>query len=87
MWNNPEPDGDRWETSLYANDHYVIDFILLSPGMAARQTSASRIYAWDHDPELGGPARFHAGTDGTGPLKHYRVSDHRPVACVVDFAR
>ncbi len=78
-WDKPQPDGDHWETALFEGDRYVIDLILLSPEMAARVQSPPAIYAWDHDPALGGPARFHLGPDGSGNLRHYRVSDHRPV--------
>jgi len=78
-WHNPQPDGNHWETAMFAGDRYVIDLILLSPEMAARVQSPPTIYAWDHDPALGGPARFHLGPDGSGSLRNYRVSDHRPV--------
>jgi endonuclease/exonuclease/phosphatase family metal-dependent hydrolase len=78
-WHNPEPDGDHWETAIFENDRYVIDLMLLSPEMAARVPSPPAIFAWDHDPALGGPAHFHLGPDGSGNLRHYRVSDHRPV--------
>jgi endonuclease/exonuclease/phosphatase family metal-dependent hydrolase len=76
---NPEPDGNHWETAMFEGDRYVIDLILLSPEMAARVESPPAIYAWDHDQALGGPDRFHLGPDGSGSLRNYRVSDHRPV--------
>jgi endonuclease/exonuclease/phosphatase family metal-dependent hydrolase len=84
-WHNPEPDGEHWETALYEDDRYVLDLILLSPEIAARVQSPPAIYAWDHDPALGGPARFHLGPDGSGNLRHYRVSDHRPVWVEVEM--
>jgi endonuclease/exonuclease/phosphatase family metal-dependent hydrolase len=84
-WKDPEPDGERWETAIYAGDRYVIDFMLLSPAMAARAVVPPRIYAWDHDPAMGGPTRFHQGPGGSGNLKGYEVSDHRPVFAVLAF--
>jgi endonuclease/exonuclease/phosphatase family metal-dependent hydrolase len=84
-WDNPEPDGDHRETAIFENDRYVIDFILLSPEMATRVQSGPKVYAWDHDPELGGPDRFHFGPGGSGNLRHYRVSDHRPVWVEVEM--
>lgn len=84
-WHNPEPDGDHWETAIFEYDRFVIDLALLSPEMAARVQSPPTIYAWDHDPALGGPARFHLGPDGSGNLRHYRVSDHRPVWVEVEL--
>jgi hypothetical protein len=48
--------------------------------MAARVTSPPAVYAYDFDPRLGGPSRFHELTGGGyGRLKNYAVSDHRPV--------
>ena len=84
-WDSPRPDGQRWETAIYESDRYVIDFILLSPAAAERVVEPPTIYAWDYDPVLGGPARFHQGPNGTGNLKGYGVSDHRPVYAVFDF--
>jgi endonuclease/exonuclease/phosphatase family metal-dependent hydrolase len=84
-WKDPEPDGERWETAIYAGDRYVIDFMLLSPAMAARVVVPPQIYAWDYDSAMGGPTRFHYGPDGSGNLKGYEVSDHRPVFAVLAF--
>jgi endonuclease/exonuclease/phosphatase family metal-dependent hydrolase len=79
LWNKPEPDGDHWETALYAGDRLVIDFIMFSESLRHKVTSGPRIYAWDHDPEMGGSTEFHSGPNGSGDLKGYGVSDHRPV--------
>jgi endonuclease/exonuclease/phosphatase family metal-dependent hydrolase len=84
-WDNPEPDGSRWETAIYENDHLIIDFIILSPAMADKVTSPPTIYAWDYDPALGGPTHFHHGAGGSGKLKNYKVSDHRPVIADLDY--
>jgi endonuclease/exonuclease/phosphatase family metal-dependent hydrolase len=84
-WRNPDPDGDHWETAIYENDRYVIDFIMLSPAMTVRMQSPPRLYAWDYDPVFGGPAKFHYGSGGSGNLKGYGVSDHRPVVAVLDY--
>jgi len=83
-WNDPEPDGERWETAIFASDRYVIDFIILSPAMTARVLEPPKIYAWDYDPEWGGPTKFHYGPGGSGDLKGYEVSDHRMVYTVLD---
>ena len=76
---NAKPGGANWETALYEGDQLVIDFILMSPSLAARATRPPTVYAWDYDEELGGGAKFHVGPNGTGYLKGYGVSDHRPV--------
>jgi endonuclease/exonuclease/phosphatase family metal-dependent hydrolase len=84
-WENPAPDQGRRETALYESDRLVIDFIILSPTMAARIATPPSVYAWDYDPAFGGPSNFHSGPGGSGDLKGYGVSDHRPVYAVIDF--
>ena len=84
-WDEPRPDGDHRETAIFEYDRYVIDFILLSPEMAAGVQSPPAIYAWDQDPDLGGPERFHFGPGGSGNLRGYGVSDHRPVWAEVEM--
>jgi endonuclease/exonuclease/phosphatase family metal-dependent hydrolase len=84
-WEKPRPDGQRWETAIFNGDRLVIDFIMLSPAMAQSVAAPPTIYAWDLDPTLGGPLRFHDEADGTDDLKGYGVSDHRPVYTVLDF--
>jgi endonuclease/exonuclease/phosphatase family metal-dependent hydrolase len=84
-WENPAPDGPHRETALFEGDRLIIDFVVLSPALAARLRSGPAVYAWDCDPALGGPTRFHRGPDGTGDLVDYRVSDHRPVVAVFDL--
>jgi endonuclease/exonuclease/phosphatase family metal-dependent hydrolase len=79
LWARPEADGNHWETALYNGDRFVIDFILLSASARTKVTSSPRIYAWDHDPAMGGSTKFHHGPDGSGDLRGYGVSDHRPV--------
>jgi endonuclease/exonuclease/phosphatase family metal-dependent hydrolase len=85
MWDGPKPDGNRWETAIYEGDQYVIDFIILSPTLKDKVASPPTVYAWDFDPKLGGPVKFHSGPNGSGNLKGYGVSDHRPVVTVLDF--
>src|SRR5688572_13856823 len=85
VWENPAPDNGRREPALYNGDRLVIDFIILSPTMAARATTPPSVYAWDYDPALGCPAAFHTGPNGSGNLKGYGVSDHRPVFAVIDL--
>lgn len=82
-WNNPQADGNQQETAI--DDGYIIDFIILSPSLKNEIISPPAIYAWDYDSNLGGPNKFHNGTDGSGNLKNYGVSDHRPVITVLDF--
>ena len=85
-WDNPQPDGDRRETALYNGDRLVIDFIILSPALAAKVGKAPSVYAWDCDPALGGPGAFHQDpNDPDSDLKDYKVSDHRPVYAEFDF--
>jgi endonuclease/exonuclease/phosphatase family metal-dependent hydrolase len=78
-WTKPIPDGNHWETALYNGDRFVIDFILFSPSLAQKVVLPPSIYAWDHDPDMGGSTTFHDGPNGSGDLKGYGVSDHRPV--------
>ena len=85
LWDKPEPDGENWETALYAGDQLVIDFILLSPSLPTKVVSAPSVYAWDRDAANGGPSKFHEGPDGSGNLKGYEVSDHRPVVTELHF--
>lgn len=80
IWREPTPDGAQYSTSIV--DDVVIDFIMFAPDLTSMVVSPPAVYAWDHDATLGGPARFHEGPNGTGSLKNYKVSDHRPV--VVD---
>jgi endonuclease/exonuclease/phosphatase family metal-dependent hydrolase len=82
-WGNPRPDAGQHATAI--DDGYTIDFIMLSPAMEAKVDSPPTIYAYDHDPGLGGPSRFHEGDGGSGPLKNYSVSDHRPVVAVLNY--
>ena len=82
-WMQPAPDGNHRETALYGNDRYVIDFILFSESLAQKITTQPKIYAWDHDPAMGGSETFHVGPNGTGNLRGYGVSDHRPVIAEV----
>jgi endonuclease/exonuclease/phosphatase family metal-dependent hydrolase len=85
LWTKPEPDGTEWETALYAGDHLVIDFILLSEALRAKVVTPPSVYAWDYDPLMGGPTKFHSGPNGSGNLKGYEVSDHRPVFTEVEL--
>jgi len=85
MWDRPRPDGARWETAIYNGDRLVIDFIMLSPAMAQSVVEPPAIYAWDQDPSLGGPTQFHEGPNGSGDLRGYGVSDHRPIYTKIDF--
>lgn len=85
LWDKPAPDGAQWETALFAGDRFVIDFILLSPSLRTTVVSPPSVYAWDHDAALGGPSKFHEGPNGSGDLKGYGVSDHRPVVTEVQF--
>ena len=82
-WMRPSPDGDHWETAIYNGDRYVIDFILFSESLKQKISSQPKIYAWDHDPAMGGSEVFHLGPNGTGDLRGYGVSDHRPVIAEV----
>lgn len=82
-WNDPSPDAGQRTTAI--DDGYVIDFIMLSPDASERVTQPPTVYAFDHDPQLGGPARFHVGANGSGRLRDYRVSDHRPVIATLDL--
>ena len=82
-WTQPATDGNHWETAIYGNDRYVIDFILFSESLAQKITSQPKVYAWDHDPAMGGSEVFHYGPNGTGNLRGYGVSDHRPVIAEV----
>lgn len=75
----PQPTEGRWRTTLFANDRYVIDLMILSPGMADVTNALPSVYAWDFDPALGGPDAFRSGAAEFDPLKHYAVSDHRIV--------
>ena len=83
LWTTPAPDGAHWETALYEGDRLVIDFILFSESLRNKVTSPPGIYAWDHEPEMGGSAKFHHGPNGSGNLRGYEVSDHRPVVAEV----
>lgn len=85
LWGKPEPDGENWETALYAGDRLVIDFILLSASLRTKVVSPPSVYAWDRDAALGGASKFHEGPDGSGNLKGYEVSDHRPVVTELEF--
>jgi endonuclease/exonuclease/phosphatase family metal-dependent hydrolase len=85
LWDKPAPDGGHWETALYEGDRFVIDFILLSPSLRNKVVSPPSVYAWDYDAALGGPSKFHEGPNGSGSLKGYGVSDHRPVVTEVQF--
>lgn len=78
-WQEPSADGGQCNTAI--DDGYVIDFIVPSPPLATRVEEGPKVYAFDHDPSLGGAASFHTGPDGSGPLCNYKVSDHRPVVC------
>lgn len=82
-WENPRADAGQYATAI--DDGYIIDFIMLSPAMAARVDLLPTVYAYDHDPGLGGPARFHEGNGGSGPLRNYAVSDHRPVIASIGY--
>lgn len=84
-WTKPAPDGNHWETALYEGDRFVIDFILFSASLASKVVSQPRVYAWDHDPEMGGSTQFHFGPNGSGTLRGYEVSDHRPVFADVEL--
>jgi len=79
LWDKPVPDGEHWQTALYETDRFVIDFIILSPSLQTKVVSPPSVYAWDYDAALGGPSKFHEGPHGSGNLKGYGVSDHRPV--------
>ncbi len=84
-WQWELPTSESGHTVTAINDGYTIDFILFSPEMIGAVESP-RIYVYDLDPILGGAAAFHSGVDGSGPLQFPpRVSDHRPVTCVVSF--
>jgi endonuclease/exonuclease/phosphatase family metal-dependent hydrolase len=82
-WDNPMADGSHFTTAV--DDGYVIDFIMLSPVASEGITQAPTVYAFDHDPRLGGSMRFHTGTGSADRLKNYRVSDHRPVVATLDL--
>lgn len=81
IWNNPKADGNHYVTAI--DDRYVIDFIMLSPALQNKITLPPTVYAWDHDSNLGAAEKFHDGLNGG--LKNYGVSDHRPVAAILDF--
>jgi len=85
LWQKPAPDGNHWETALYEGDHFVIDFILLSESLKQKVVSGPKVYAWDFDPQMGGGTAFHVGPNGSGNLKGYGVSDHRPVFVDVEL--
>jgi endonuclease/exonuclease/phosphatase family metal-dependent hydrolase len=85
LWTKPEPDGGHWETALYGGDRLVIDFIFLSEALRAKVVTRPRVYAWDHDPLMGGSEKFHFGPNGSGSLKGYEVSDHRPVIAELEL--
>jgi len=78
-WTKPAADAGHWETALFNGDRFVIDFILFSKSLAQKVVLPPSIYAWDHDPTMGGSTTFHHGPNGSGDLKGYGVSDHRPV--------
>jgi len=81
IWNNPKADGNHYETAI--DDHYVIDFIMLSPALQNKIILSPTVYAWDYDSNLGGAEKFHSGLNGG--LKNYGVSDHRPITAVLNF--
>jgi len=81
LFTNAQPDGNHPETAI--DDHYVIDFIMLSPALKQKIVSSPTIYTWDFDKNLGGAEKFHDGVGGSGKLKNYGVSDHRPVMTVL----
>jgi hypothetical protein len=85
LWDKPAPDGAHWETALYEGDRFVIDFILLSPSLRTKVVSPPSVYAWDCDEALGGALKFHEGPNGSGNLKGYGVSDHRPVVTELEY--
>lgn len=80
-WEVPQDDAGHNATAI--DDGYIIDFIMFSPTMAPLVEDGPRIYAWDHDPAFGGATAFHTGADGSGRLRSYGVSDHRPVTCTL----
>jgi len=91
-WPRPTlPEASPWTTYL---DREVIDHIGVSPG--ARVVGATRAYAYDLDPALGGEGYFHrvdafAAQRARGfpraPVENlYRVSDHRPVVAEIEGA-
>ncbi len=82
-WDSPVPDGPHAHTAI--DDRLVIDYMALSPAMAAAVREAPKVYAYDVDPIFGGPAAFHVGGEASMPLRDYRASDHRPVTCLVDY--
>ncbi|HEX5714514.1 MAG TPA: endonuclease/exonuclease/phosphatase family protein [Thermoanaerobaculia bacterium] len=83
FWVAPQPDAGQHATAI--DDGYTIDFIILSPAALNNVETQPTIYAYDHDAGFGGPSRFHQGAGGTGPLKNYGVSDHRPVVAVLRY--
>lgn len=80
IWSEPQPDGNHRETAI--DDRYVIDFIMFSPPLENNINTPPTVYAWDFDENLGGAQTFH---NGAGGLKNYGVSDHRPVAAILNF--
>jgi hypothetical protein len=77
QWSIPLPDNGHSHTAI--EDKYIIDHIIFSPSIAT-SAPAPQIYAYDYDPALGGPEAFHGLAAGVK-----RVSDHRPVTCILDW--
>ena len=69
----PLPDAEQDASAII--DGVLIDFIMISPSLAAHVTARPSIYAYDHDSSIFLPSPF-------DPLQ---VSDHRPVVCSMDL--